>query len=70
MYRRLSWVAAALVLLPLAKEPLGAQGGELTVEIGGSAIRPPAGVEGNAARFLAAGVRASKYSPGGSASAS
>jgi hypothetical protein len=66
MYRRLSWAAAALILLPLAKDPLGAQGGELTVEIGGSTIRPPAGVEGNAARFLAAGVRASRYSSGGS----
>ena len=66
MFRRLSWIAAALVLLCVVKDPLSAQGGELTVEIGGSTIRPPAGVEGNAAHFLAAGVRASRHSAGGS----
>jgi hypothetical protein len=66
MFRRLTWIAAALVLLCVVKDPLSAQGGELTVEIGGSTIRPPAGVEGNAARFLAAGVRASRHSAGGS----
>jgi hypothetical protein len=46
--------------------PLAGQGGDLSVEVGGSTFEPPAGVEGDAARFLSAGLRGTRYSGNGS----
>jgi hypothetical protein len=43
-----------------------AQVRELSVEVGGSTIQPPAGVEGDPGRFLSAGLRAMKYDANGS----
>jgi hypothetical protein len=60
-------VGLALVALGhLLAAPLFAQGTEISVEVGGSSIQPPSGVEGDAAQFLVAGVRAMRFGPGGS----
>lgn len=57
--------ATAFLLLPGLPDPVGAQGGEVAVEVGGSTIQPPAGVEGDPARFLSAGLRAMRYGANG-----
>jgi hypothetical protein len=57
-----------IVLVFLSIQPVGlsAQGTEISVEVGGSSVQPPSGVEGDAAQFLVAGVRAMRFGPGGS----
>jgi len=62
----LIFLGSACLLLPISPAFLGAQGGELSVEIGGSTLRPPSGVDGEAARFLAAGIRAMRFTDNGS----
>ena len=54
--RRLSKLSGLglLGLLPLA--PLGGQVREVSLEVGGSAVKPPSGVEGDAAQFRCADV--------------
>jgi len=56
---------ATLLLLPLHPEA-HAQTSELSVEVGGSSVSPPAGVEGSDARFMVAGLRALHFTSGGS----
>jgi hypothetical protein len=46
--------------------PVAAQSTELSVEVGGSRVAPPAEVEGDAAGFVVAGLRAGLYTAGGS----
>jgi hypothetical protein len=43
-----------------------AQSTDLSVEVGGSSIAPPVGVEGEDARFFVAGIRGLRFQPGGS----
>lgn len=60
---------AAMFLLTCAGtgyRPLRAQTADLSVEVGGSRVVPPAEVEGDAAGFLVAGLRGSRYTAGGS----
>lgn len=52
-------VTAALASAPGAALP--AQVSELVVEVGGSRVLPPSGVEGDAAAFVVAGLRGSRY---------
>jgi hypothetical protein len=70
VFRRASGALFCLLAIGLVpwRRPsvLSAQGSELSVEVGGSIIEPPAGVEGDAARFLSAGLRAMRYSATGS----
>ncbi len=54
--------AAALIHVPAS---VHAQG-HVTLELGGSQIGPPLGVEGDVARYVVGGVRASGYARGGS----
>ncbi|MFO8172907.1 MAG: glycogen-binding domain-containing protein [Longimicrobiales bacterium] len=56
----------ALMLLPALPgifAPTGSSGQlrEISLEVGGSSIRPPSGVEGDAASFLVAGIRAQSF---------
>lgn len=44
---------------------LEAQVREVSLEVGGSSVRPPLGVEGETARFVVAGIRAMSYGLGG-----
>ena len=65
---RRSWVrlaTATLLLLPLHPEA-EAQVSDLSVEVGGSSVAPPAGIEGESGRFLVAGIRGLHFTPGGS----
>ncbi len=57
-----AWGAGAWAV---SGEPLAAQS-DLTVEIGGSQIGPPVGIEGEHARFLMGGLRGSHYRTSGS----
>jgi len=59
-------IVGVCLLLLLRPTHVGAQGGEIAVEVGGSSIRPPAGVEGDPARFFSAGLRAMRYGADGS----
>jgi hypothetical protein len=43
-----------------------AQVTDISVEVGGSSISPPVGMEGEAARFMVAGLRGLHFTPGGS----
>jgi hypothetical protein len=43
-----------------------AQSTDLSVEVGGSSVSPPVGIEGEAARFFVAGIRGLHLNPGGS----
>lgn len=54
----------ALVLHP--GHLLSAQRSEVSLEAGASSVKPPAGVEGESARFLVAGIRALRFGPEGS----
>jgi len=63
--RGVSLAIATLLLLPPHPE-VGAQTSDLSVEVGGSSVSPPAGIEGSDARFLVAGIRALHFTPGGS----
>ena len=60
------WPAVLCLIVSAVGSPLFAQGGELFVEVGGSTIRPPLGVDGDPAQFLSAGVRALRVSENGS----
>ncbi|MCJ7628639.1 MAG: hypothetical protein MUO50_09650, partial [Longimicrobiales bacterium] len=61
------WINLAIATLLLPPNPaLGAQTSDLSVEVGGSSISPPAGIEGADARFLVAGIRGFHFTPGGS----
>lgn len=51
-------LAVALLVLPHVSS---AQTSEVSVEVGGSRVLPPSGVDGDAAAFLVGGVRASRY---------
>lgn len=55
---------AALLLVPAA--PVGAQSSEVFLEMGASSILPPTGVDGDAATFAMAGLRAVRFGAGGS----
>ena len=57
-------VAAAFVVISAA--PLPAQQQDLSIEVGGSSVSPPAGMEGEDARFVVAGLRALHFNSGGS----
>jgi len=46
--------------------PLAAQSTDLSVEVGGSRVAPPPGVDGDAAGFLVAGLHGSRYTAGSS----
>lgn len=59
---RMLLVTAATIVAAL---PAAAQTSELAIEVGGSRILPPADVEGDAAAFLVAGLRGSRYDFGG-----
>jgi hypothetical protein len=69
---RLALRSSLLVLAGVASvgtvgpSTLAAQGSEVLVEVGGSTFNPPAGVEGDAAQFLSAGIRATGFSANGS----
>jgi len=56
--------AGLLALLPLA--PAMGQQRELSIELGGSSVKPPSGIEGAAAQFAVAGIRAFAYDMKGS----
>jgi hypothetical protein len=58
----LLWMGFAGFLPP---SPLGGQVKEVSLEVGGSSVKPPTGVEGDAAQFMVAGVRAMNYDLGG-----
>jgi hypothetical protein len=59
--------ATAIGLLSTLSGPgLGAQTTELSVEVGGSSVAPPVGLEGEDARFFVAGVRGLRFDLGGS----
>jgi len=60
-----SGAMAALLLFLLCMQG-GAQTSDLSVEVGGSSVSPPSGIEGEDARFFVAGIRALHFSPGGS----
>lgn len=49
------------VLASLLPTGLGGQLREISLEAGGSSVRPPTGVEGDAASFLVAGLRAQSF---------
>ena len=53
-----------MALLPLASADC--QQRELSMEVGGSSMRPPSGIEGEAAQFAVAGIRAMAYDLDGS----
>jgi hypothetical protein len=53
-----------LGLIPFG--PLDAQIRELSLEVGGSSVKPPVGVEGETAQFMVAGIRAMRYRLDGS----
>lgn len=59
-------VATAILCLPHLHPELAAQTSDISVEVGGSSVSPPAGIDGEAARFFVAGFRALHFSPGGS----
>jgi len=59
-------LAVTALLVSALRSPLTGQGSELSVEVGGSTIQPPAGVDGDAAQFFSAGLRAMHYSANGS----
>ncbi|MDP2957727.1 MAG: glycogen-binding domain-containing protein [Longimicrobiales bacterium] len=59
-------MALVLALTLLAPWRGAAQRGELFVEVGGSQVLPPLGVEGEAARFLVGGLRATRLGLDGS----
>lgn len=67
MIRR-GWVSLWLIpLLILPPHPeVGAQTSDLSVEVGGSSVSPPVGIEGEAARFWVAGIRGLHFTAGGS----
>ena len=54
-------VVLLLVLMAASAPSSAAQLSELTVEVGGSRILPPSGVEGDAAGFVVGGLRGSRY---------
>lgn len=54
------WVLAGLGAA-LSPGVLGGQIREVSLEVGGSSVRPPSGVEGDAANFLVGGIRAQSY---------
>ena len=58
--------AGICLLLLVGPAHLGAQGTEIALEVGGSSIQPPSGVEGDPARFFSAGLRAMRYGADGS----
>jgi hypothetical protein len=61
---KLAVVALVGGLLPLPE--IQAQTTDLSVEVGGSSVSPPIGVEGDDARFVVAGVRGLRLDAGGS----
>jgi hypothetical protein len=58
-------VLIAALAISWASGSLHAQRREVAFELGGSTVRPPVGVEGNAASFLVAGLRAIRMNRGG-----
>ncbi|HSG07033.1 MAG TPA: glycogen-binding domain-containing protein [Longimicrobiales bacterium] len=56
----------SLALLLTSVSPVTAQTSELAVEIGGSRILPPTGVDGDPAGFFVAGIRGARYGLAGS----
>ncbi len=63
---RWSGLLAAAFLIAAPGALASAQGTDVSLEVGGSTIAPPVGVEGDPARFLVAGLRASRFTLGGS----
>lgn len=59
---------AGLATLLLLSSTTGgwAQTSDISLELGGSSVSPPSGVEGNDARFLVAGIRALRFNAAGS----
>ncbi len=62
------WTAPVVAgLLTLFAPPATwGQTADLSVEVGGSSVSPPAGIEGDDARFLVAGIRALRFNAAGS----
>ena len=65
---RLGQVMVAIGTLCLLHPDLEvrAQTSDVSVEVGGSTVSPPSGIEGESARFFVAGVRALHFNAGGS----
>jgi len=59
-------IGTVLLTTGLSAAGGSAQSADISVEVGGSSISPPAGLTGDAARFFVAGVRALRFNPGGS----
>ena len=57
---------AVTVVAAFAASPLPAQTRDISIEVGGSSVSPPDGIEGEAARFMVAGIRGLHFNPGGS----
>ena len=66
MARRPWSAAAAAAFVVIYAAPLPAQQQGLSIEVGGSSVSPPAGIEGKDARFVVAGLRALHFNSGGS----
>jgi hypothetical protein len=65
--RHLAAVTAAILLgMTWSGSAVAAQSADLSVEVGGSSISPPAGLAGEDARFFVAGVRALRFNMEGS----
>jgi hypothetical protein len=62
------WCSLALAALAILVASVGvhAQTSDLSIEVGGSSVSPPAGIEGEDARFVVAGIRALHFKSGGS----
>ncbi|MBT8397557.1 MAG: hypothetical protein HKO65_13590 [Gemmatimonadetes bacterium] len=64
-----TWYLVLMVAMsPVLGSPAGlwAQTTDLSIELGGSTVSPPIGIEGEDAHFFVAGIRGLRFSPGGS----
>ena len=64
--RQWAGLAIAFPLLAPLHPGVAAQRSDLSLEVGGSSVSPPAGIEGSDARFLVAGIRGLHFTSGGS----